>query len=272
MRRAALLLLLALTLAFVARAEPSAEQRFADGLAALERGAVDAAIDHFEALADRGFVHPDASYNRAAAYVARARSSARKPGDLGRAAAALAETLELRPGDADAERALEAVRAEIARRRARQGGDPMAARPSLGRAVVGLLPEAVWLWAAVLGAVVCTIGLIVRLTSSARRPRLGGTIAASIGAGVLLLTGTLTYAARSLRLGSEPAVVVVPEARLLDEHGRPIPTPRADDAIIPEGASVHVLERGANLFKVEWGSSEGWLAAGQVRLLAKPEG
>src|SRR5690606_10605299 len=116
------LLLLPLWLfAVPAAAQVSANQLFADGVAALQKGDFPAAIDAFEALADRGFVHPDASYNRALAYIGRAQSSAERPGDLGRAAAALEETLSQHPDDEDAKHALEIVRAEVAKKRARRG-------------------------------------------------------------------------------------------------------------------------------------------------------
>ena len=58
------------------------------------------AIDDLEHLADRGFVHPDASYDRGVAYVMRVRGGAERPGDLGRAAAGFEEALLLRPHDA----------------------------------------------------------------------------------------------------------------------------------------------------------------------------
>ena len=35
-----------------------------------------------------------------------------------------------------------------------------------------------------------------------------------------------------------------------------------------EGATVYVRERRPTLYRVEWGSSEGWLTPGQVRILA----
>ena len=72
-----------------------------------------------ELLADRGFSNADASYDRAVAYIHRAESHAARPGDLGRAAAALGETLLLDPDDKDAAFALDHVHEEIARRRAR---------------------------------------------------------------------------------------------------------------------------------------------------------
>src|SRR5262245_25063525 len=86
-----------------ARADADSQKTFSDAVTSLERGAYDDAIDLFESLADRGFVHPDASFDRAVAYVERARTPNARPGDLGRAVAALEETLLLRPGDPDAE-------------------------------------------------------------------------------------------------------------------------------------------------------------------------
>ena len=94
-------------------AASSEHDRFATGVQALQRGAFDQAIDEFELLADRGFTHPDASFNRGVAYVARARSSEARTGDLGRAAAGFSEALTLRPGDAVAERALQRLRIQI---------------------------------------------------------------------------------------------------------------------------------------------------------------
>ena len=73
--------------ALPARAEGVTEA-FKTASAALERGAYAEAIDRFEALADRGFQHPDASFDRALAYSGRAQSLQAAPGDLGRAAAA----------------------------------------------------------------------------------------------------------------------------------------------------------------------------------------
>jgi len=64
--------------------------------------------------------------------------------------------------------------------------------------------------------------------------------------------------------------VVVEEARLLDESGKPLPQKggAADSVTIPEGASVYVLERRPTLDRVEWGSTEGWLSPGQIQILA----
>ena len=163
---------LVLLAALLALGEASA---WAAASQALKRGAYTEAIDTLELLADRGFVHPDASFNRAVAYVERARSSAASPGDLGRAAAALSEVLLLRPSDEQAEFGLSRIRAEISRRHAREGSAPVMARDSLGRAATSLFDENVWACLALAGSLLLTIGLglrrFVRRTSAALAAR-----------------------------------------------------------------------------------------------------
>ena len=259
----------ALWAAPAAAASGTPEQAFKDAATAIERGAYDEAIDRFELLADQGFSHPDASFDRAVAYLARAQSPRARTGDFGRAVAALAETLLLRPSDTEAEAALERVESEIARRRAREGRDQITARPSLARAVTGLAPENVWAVLAGLGALLLSGGLAIRWWSGRATWRLGATIALSIG-GVLLFTfGGLAAAARRFRKISDPAVVVVQEARLLDESGKALS--KRDGAIeheaIPEGGMVEVHERRGQLLAVEWGTTRAWVSAGQIVVL-----
>jgi hypothetical protein len=251
-----------------AAAEATNESLFTEAVAALDKGAYDDAIDRLELLADRGFSHPDASYDRAVAYVRRARSRAAKRGDLGRAAAALAETLSLRPDDPDASAALARVRHEIARRRARSGATEVDLRPSLGWAVVGLFEEDTWALLAIIGSGVASLGLAARLASKKDAVRLAGTIAASLGALTLLVTGALTAFARYERIHYRPAVVVVEEARLHDDNGATISGP---GSMIPEGASVRVIDQRGTLAHVEWGTLDGWLSLGQLRMLARPQ-
>jgi hypothetical protein len=243
----------------------SNEKLFADAVAALDKGALDDAIDRLELLADRGFSHPDASYDRAIAYVRRAQSRGAKRGDLGRASAALAEVLEQRPDDAEASTALGRVRHEIARRRARSGASEVDLKPSLGWAVVGLVEEDTWAILAMIGSGVASLAIALRLVSKKEAVRLGGTIAASLGAVTLLLTGALAAFARYERVHYRPAVVVVEEARLLDDNGATISGP---GSLIPEGASVRVTDQKGTLAHVEWGTLDGWLSFGQLRLIA----
>jgi hypothetical protein len=251
-------------------AQVSPEKSFADAVQSLERGAHDDAIDRLESLADSGFSHADASFNRGVAYIARARSPNARPGDLGRAVAALEETLLLRPNDAEAERALDLVRGEIARRRAREGAEPVIAKTTLGRALVGLLPELVWAVLASIGSLMLSVGLAGRWLSRVERLRLAATTVASVGGVLLASCGALGLTARHFRLRSKPAVVVVSDARLLDEAGKPVVQRGGvpEHLSAPEGASLFVRERRNELVRVEWGTTEAWMQAAQVRLVA----
>ena len=263
--------LLFMLAALPAAAAPTESERdFAAASQALKRGAYTEAIDTLELLADRGFVHPDASFNRAVAYVERARSSAASPGDLGRAAAALSEVLLLRPSDDEAELGLSRIRAEISRRHTREGIAPVMARDSLARAATSLFDENVWASLALAGSLLLTVGLALRRFVQSTSASLAGAIGIGVGAVMLLVGAGLTAGARHFRLTSSPAVIVADEARLLDETGKPLPQKRggADSVTVPEGASVYVLERRPTLYRVAWGSSEGWLNPGQVRVLA----
>lgn len=263
-----------LALAAAAHAAPPAEWPglYRDGVAALQKGAFDTAIDQFERLSDSGFVHPDSSYNRGAAYVQRARSLQQQPGDLGRAAAGFAEALALRPGDEGAELALEQVRSEIARRSVRAGGKPIEVSPSMARVLVGLLPEPVLLGIAVLGSLGLTVGLFLRAWSSRSSVRLGGMISVWLGALFLSVGMALALSAGYYRRGSQLAVVVVREARLLDARGLPLERQGGipEQLEIPEGAAVWVVGRQQHLAQVEWGTTRAWIDASRVRVLAQP--
>jgi hypothetical protein len=187
---------------------------------------------------------------------------------LGRAAAALSEALLLRPDDAQAERALDAVQAEIARRHSKDR-ESVVVRPRLGRAIVALLSEQVWAALAALSALAVTLGIVTRRLARGALARLTGLVA--IGVGSLLTLGFAfgAYAAEDFRVTSQPAVIVVSEARLTNEIGRPLPSKRgADTTTVPEGATVYVRERREGRCLVEWGSTDGWLSLSEVRILA----
>ena len=243
--------------------------RYLAGVSALQKGDFDGAIDDLEALADTGFVHPDASYDRGVAYVQRARSPQAEPGDLGRAAAAFAETLELRPSDRAARRALDVIREEVAQRRIRAGAEPAVVTPTLGRAVVGLLDEGVWTLVALLGSFLLAIGLAIRWLARQPTIRLAASVAGSVGVLALVVGGVLTIAAVTYR-AAQPAVVVVPEAQLLTESGTPREAGTGPDAerAIPEGSEVFVLERQGSLARVQWGTSRVWVRSATLRALA----
>jgi hypothetical protein len=238
------------------------EALFPRGADALQKGEYGAAIDTFEALADQGFVHPDASFDRGLAYVMRLRAHADHPGDLGRAAAAFEETLRLRPDDRDADLGLDLVRAEVTRRRSRRVKDAIDVRPTLDRMVVGLASEETWGAAALAASLLFAVGLVLR-----RRPAGAAHVAGSVLAPTALLAlcalVPLTGGARWLRLHTRPGVVVEPEVYLTDEDGRAL----GGDPV-PEAAAVEIGERHGNLAHVRWGATEGWVPSSSIRPLA----
>jgi hypothetical protein len=284
-----------------ARAEeaaPSDEALFAKGSSALSAGEYGAAIDALEALADRGYLHPDASYDRGLAYLMRIRARAERPGDLGRAAAAFEETLRLAPEDRDADAALDQVRAEVTRRRARKAGSGIDARPTLDRVIVGLVSDRAWAIASIVASCLLAIGIVLRrfdrppaplprprkrrdprratppvampprprpplATSGPAHPlHVAGTVLVAVSIVALLALVPIAWHARTLRLTTRPGVVVATEAHLTDETGRA----QGGDAI-PEAAAVEVGERRGSVVHVRWGSAEGWLPATSVRVL-----
>jgi hypothetical protein len=239
-------------------ASAAPEAIFQRGAEALGRGEYGAAIDAFEALADQGFVHPDASYNRGLAYVMRVKAHADRPGDLGRAAAAFEEAGLLRPGDAEAETALDLVRAEVTRRRARKSKDVVDVRPTLDRVIVGLASEEAWGIAALAASLLFAAGLVLRRRTGPAH--VAGSVLAPSALIALLILVPLTWGARHLRLTTRPGVIVVNEVYLADEDGRS----RGGDPL-PEAATVETGERKGSLIHVRWGSASGWIPAASVR-------
>jgi hypothetical protein len=286
LRRALLVLATLFFVATTARADvapdEAPESLFKKGALALRDGAVNEAVETFEALADRGFVHPDASFDRSLSYLGRVRAGLEHPGDLGRAAAALEETLIFRPDDHDAEVALELVRAEVARRRARTGlPADVESRPTLERAMLGIASEWTWSILAVLASSLLTAGLLLRLFASARDEarraegrapdghenvlHLASQIGIPIGGACLLVFAVLAAGTRHLRLTTLEGVVVTPEAHLVNERGT-----LTSAAPIPEAARVEVGELRGSLVHIRWGSVEGWTQSDAIRRLARP--
>ncbi len=248
----------------VARADTD-EELFVVGQQAIEAGRLRQAIDVYESLADRGFNHPDASYNRGVAYVARVRAREEKPGDLGRAAAAFEECLLRRPGDEGAERALEAVRNEVAKRLPVEpnGKGPVVDQgPRPRDAIAGLLAEANWAFAALGGSLLLAIALAARSRANTPRARLIATSAAVLALLVLSIAAPFAAIARSIRRTTATAVVVSKEAPWVKEDGTVLP-----DAPVPEAARVEIVERRGVLLDVRWGKTRGLLRPLDLRIV-----
>jgi hypothetical protein len=238
---------------------------------ALKADAPGEAIAALEQIADRGVLHPDVSYDRAIAYIKRAHSQRVQAGDLGRAVAALEETLTLRPTDAEAEATLAAVHQELSRERSRKGAQSLLARPPLGRALVRLLPENFWVVAALGASVCCTIGLFAAWLAGSQRRRFVGKVVASIAGAACLLSSGMLSAAMQMRHDLRAGVVIVPEARLRDAAGLPLPVTVTRDTVgIPEGARVDVAHIGERLCEVLWGETKAYVESSDLQLLPKP--
>ncbi len=250
------------TNANVCAEERASETLFREGTEAITRGEFATAIERFEALSDMGFVHPDVSYNRGLAYVARLRAGADRPGDLGRSAAAFEETLRLRPDDVDADRALDIVRAEVTKRRSRRGKDATTVRPTLDRVVVGLVSERAWSLFALGSSLLFALGLFLR-----RAPSSGlsvtGRVLAPTALVLFFVFFPLTLGARNVRLTTRAAVIVAPEVHLVDDAG----TAKGGDPI-PEAQLVEAGELRGALIHVRWGVAEGWIPTASARLLS----
>ena len=268
-------MLLVVCSSFSAHAEklpqPRDQKLFQAAVSALARGAPSEAIDQFELLADHGVVHPDISYDRALAYIERARSPHAQPGDLGRAVAALSEDLALRPGDEAAKILLGRVRSELSRARSRSGTTSLLARPSLQRAIVGLLPENIWAGLALFFSLSTTAGLLLRLLASSARRRFVGATLAWLGLGLGITFAGMTALSARQRTRTRDAIVVVPAARLLDASGAALsgkPLQGADSSI-PEGSRLAVLGQVQGLYRVEWGQVTAYLPMTELQLLPK---
>ncbi len=232
------------------------------------RAPIKEAIDDFESLSDRGFVHPDApSYDRGLAYLARVRAEADdKPGDLGRAAAAFEEAVRLRPDDDGAARELDVVRREVTRRRARHGRDEADdARPTVDRALVGLLSETTWAALAIAASFALALGLVLRRAPRGAAHVAGSVIAPAAIAALIALT-PLAALARWIADNTRPGVVVAPEVGLLDGRGAPLGGPP-----VPEAASVELGARDGTMVHARWGAREGWLPLATVRVMPRWE-
>ena len=254
-------------------AAPSPED-LAQVQAALSRGAFSEAIAQLEQWSDRGFVHPDASFDRGVAYLGRAESPARRAGDFGQAVAAFEEARHLEPDDEEAATIVERIRETLGERRAKRAAEGVVARPRLLRALFGLIGEDVWAALGGVGAFTLGAGLAARLWTRAHATRLAGAIAAVVGLALALLGAGLAFAGQRLRAAPAPAVVIVEEARLEDESGKPLRASRGASTLgetsdrAPEGTLVHVAETRGALLRVEWGNADAWLEARQVRRLA----
>jgi hypothetical protein len=239
-----------------------AAARFKRAHEALEKRDFEGALLDLESLADKGVAHPDVSYNRGLAYALRARTKAAVPGDLGQAAAGFEEALRLRGDDAVASTALDLVRAEVARRRSRQDKTDTVVRPSIDRVFLRLLTPNTWAILAGIASVLVAVGLLLRRRAGTTAG-VAGTVVLSLSVFASLVLVPVTFASRWLEESFRPGVIVIPEASLLDDAGKPTNAPE-----LPEASHVELGADRDGKVLVRWGAYDGWLPRAAVRPLA----
>ena len=234
-------------------------ERATEALAADEP---DRAVVELEKLADRGIVHPDVSYDRGLAYLRKAGSGVRKPGDLGQAIAGFQECLELDPGDAEATRALEAAELLLAKDRSRKRNDVLVDTAPLSLRALRFLEPNWLLVARILGAALLALGLVFGFTRRTSL-RLAGTVLSIVG-GFVLITASLLATLRSSATRGAPAVVVVERAPLVEPSGRTETKKRA----LVEGQKVQLISDDGRWARIRTDGDDAWVARSSLRLVA----
>jgi len=263
-KAASVAVLVSLCSAASALGAPAPDPRLADATAAIQSGRLDQAIATLEAAADSGDVHPDVSFSRGVVYLRRALSESSKPGDYGQAAAGFREALLLRPGDGEAELALEQTRLAVARRSATEGEQ---VQDTLGlgeRALLWLDPWTLF-WTSIVASGLVAIGLVL-MRAKRDLLRTAGSLVAGIAGLVLVVTAPLAWLAERTATSLELGVVISERAPLLDDAGRA----RKGLAPLPEATEVRVLESRGPLLRLSLGEGSSFVRAEQVRRLRLP--
>jgi hypothetical protein len=232
----------------------------ADATAAVRAGRLDDAIAIYEALGDTGAVGASLAFDRGLAYALRARSGQGMGGDYGRAAHGFEEALRRDPHDREAQRTLDEIRREVAKRDARASGrsEELGATP-VWRTIVVSLPGDAWASLALVSSLLLSSALALR-PRLARGARLAASTIAIVSVLLVVAFSALGLSARWLRTSLHEAVVIAPRA---------VATPEGDVPRIEldEGERVDVLEQraGTTLIRTEKGT--GWAPRDALRML-----
>ena len=128
--------------------------------------------------------------------------------------------------------------------------------------IVQVAPEAFWAWAALVASLVLTVGLVLRRRHMGAL-HLAGLIQTPIGLIGLVVFAVLAGRAHHLRTSTIPAVVVVSEARFLDEKGSALP----QENPVPEATLIEIIDHRAALVKIRHGQRQGWTHGSSLREL-----
>lgn len=258
MRRAQAIVVAAVTLLApcVAQAETLAEI-FEGANAAYYRGDYDAAARGYRRLDAAGVLDADVSYNLGITEA--------KRGRYGPAIQLLERALWLSPGDAEAARALDEVRAQVGRRRAAARGEAeVDSGPPMSEALVGGLSTDLLVALALLFDLVLFGALAGLLFARRESLRLGLGIAAvaagaglvASGSGVLLKSGWLEDGSPAVVLEDGTALREGPDHRATERHH------------VEEGRRAWVLDEDRGWLRVRVPTvGEGWAPADSIGLV-----
>ena len=228
--------------------------------AAVTGGRLDEAIAIYEQLGDSSLVGASLSFDRGIAYALRARSGQGVAGDYGRAAHGFEEALRRDPHDREAQRVLDEIRREIAKRDARASGrsEELGATP-VWRTIVVALPGDAWAGLAIASSLILAGALAMR-PRLARGARLAASTIATVAVIALVVFSAIGLSARWLRANLREAVVISPHA---------VATPDGDSAPIDldEGQRVDVVEERAGTTLVRTEKGTGWAPRDALRTL-----
>lgn len=243
---------LLVTVASSARAD-SLEDVFRAGNEAYFSGEYDAASARYESLVELGVRDADVFYNLGMSYA--------RQGRHGRAIAAFERALRMRPGDAEAVRALDRSRDTLARRRAeREGEATMASGPELGEAIFGGVSQTSLAVLVLLFDMLFFGVLTAFLFARRETARLALGIAAPL-LGIGLTISGIGLAIRSGALDDGTPAIVVRDRVALREGPR---DGAGERARAREGESARIVARDGEWVRVRVGGREGWVEAERV--------
>jgi hypothetical protein len=254
---AACLCLLASGPTVSARAE-NLQDIFRSGNEAFFQGDFKHASERYQRLVEAGVRDPDVYVNLGLAQA--------REGVLGPAILSFERALRLRPGDSEAEAALNMARAAVGKRRADKQGEALVeTRPPLAEALVRSYREDTLAWLALISDVLLFGLLLARRRARTDSVRTGLAIAASVAG----LSCALTLGALFIKRGGDregqPAIVLREGAEL-----REAPDPRAGTrAHAHEGGSGRVLARDGGFVRVRTAAGAlGWMSSDDVDTVA----
>jgi tetratricopeptide (TPR) repeat protein len=249
------------TALFLAMGSPAVAQSLQEIFAAANQayfhGDWTSAARQYEALVKAGVKDPDVCFNLATAYA--------RAGALGKAVLNFERGLKLRPGDAAAQKGLDAAVTALGRKRAERAGEAtVRTRPPLSEALVRPFSETLLAWLA-LGFDLAFFSLLIALRAARQEAARVGLSIGSVLLCLLLVVSGGGLLVKSEALKEGRAAIILREQAPLREG----PDPRASQrATALEGQPARLLERDGDFVRIRLpDNAEGWIKQDDVGAL-----